>query len=64
MAGDDETKDCPRCSGRGRYTDPHRDPLVRVTCERCDGSGRVPADAPDEPPAQEPKQVPFGQRHD
>jgi hypothetical protein len=53
----EQTKDCPRCGGRGRYADPRRDPLVR---ERCGGSGRVPADTPDEPPAEEPKHVPFG----
>ncbi|HEU0316126.1 MAG TPA: hypothetical protein VFR49_02285 [Solirubrobacteraceae bacterium] len=57
-----ETKECPRCSGRGRYADPSRDPLVRVDCESCDGTGRVPAGAPDESPAEEPRQVPFGQR--
>ena len=59
-ASDDNTKECPRCSGRGKYTDPERAPLVRVTCERCDGSGRVPADSPDEPPAKEPEKIPFG----
>jgi DnaJ-class molecular chaperone len=59
-----ETKDCPRCGGRGRYADPARDPLVRVDCELCAGSGRVSADTPDEPPAQEPKHVPFGDRPD
>ncbi|MCA1689715.1 MAG: hypothetical protein LC720_04505 [Actinobacteria bacterium] len=62
MSDRNETKDCPRCGGRGRYADPARDPLVRVECDRCDGSGQVPADARDEPPAQEPKQVPFGMR--
>ncbi len=60
MTGGAETKSCPRCSGRGKYADPTRDPLVSITCERCDGSGEVPADAPDEEPVQEAKQVPFG----
>ena len=64
MTDDDDTKDCPRCSGRGKYTDPGQDPLVRVTCDRCEGSGRVPADSPDEPPVEEPKQKPFGARRD
>jgi DnaJ-class molecular chaperone len=59
MTDKGETKSCPRCSGRGKYADPSSDPLVQITCERCDGSGSVPADSPDEPPAQEPKQVPF-----
>jgi DnaJ-class molecular chaperone len=58
----EEMKDCPRCQGRGRYADPGRDPLVRVNCERCHGSGRVPADSPDEPPAEQPGKVPFGTR--
>ncbi len=58
------TKECSRCSGRGRYADPSRDPLVRVDCEACGATGRVPADAPDEPPAEEPRQVPFGERPD
>jgi DnaJ-class molecular chaperone len=56
----DDTKDCPRCSGRGKYADPQRGPLVQIKCERCEGSGRVPADSPDEPPAKEPTQIPFG----
>ncbi len=56
----DESKECPRCEGRGKYADPQRGPLVRITCPSCDGSGRVPADAPDEPPAKEPTQIPFG----
>ena len=59
MTGSDE-KDCPRCEGRGKYADPARGPLVQITCELCDGSGKVPADTPDEPPAKEPTQVPFG----
>jgi DnaJ-class molecular chaperone len=59
-----ETKECSRCSGRGRYADPSRDPLVRVDCESCGGTGRVPADTPDEAPAEEPRQVPFGERLD
>ncbi|MDQ3849182.1 MAG: hypothetical protein M3296_01000 [Actinomycetota bacterium] len=63
MTGSDETKDCPRCEGRGKYADPQRDPLVQINCERCDGSGRVPADSPDEPPVR-PKNVPFGSRPD
>jgi hypothetical protein len=29
------------------------------SCPRCGGSGRAPADSPDEAPVQEPKQVPF-----
>lgn len=64
MAGDDDTKHCPHCDGRGKYADPQRGPLVQVTCESCDGSGRVPADAPDEPPVEEPRQVPFGSEPD
>lgn len=59
--GSQETKACPRCGGRGRYADPRRDPLVRVDCELCGASGRVPVDTPDEPPADEPKHVPFGE---
>jgi DnaJ-class molecular chaperone len=59
VTGNDDTKDCPRCSGRGKYADPHR-ALVQITCPRCEGSGRVPADSPDEPPAKEPTQIPFG----
>ena len=62
MNDTDDTKDCPRCRGSGKYADPKRGPLVQVECERCEGSGRVPADAPDEPPAEEPKQVPFGSK--
>jgi len=60
MTPDDETKECPRCGGRGKYADRSRDPLVQINCASCDGSGRVRADAPDEPPAQEPTQIPFG----
>lgn len=60
MSEQDATKDCPRCEGRGKYADPQRGPLVRITCSTCDGSGRVPADAPGEPPAKEPTQIPFG----
>lgn len=60
MSEEDATKDCPRCGGRGKYADPQRGPLVRVVCPTCDGSGRVAADAPDEPPAKEPAQMPFG----
>ena len=60
MAGDDDKKECPRCSGRGKYADPEKGPLVQITCALCDGSGRVAADTPDEPPAQEPTQIPFG----
>ena len=60
VMSDDDMKDCPRCGGSGKYADPERGPLVQVTCESCDGSGRVPADAPDEPPAEEPTQIPFG----
>lgn len=60
MSADNDEKDCPRCSGRGQYADPQRGPLVHITCERCSGSGRVPADSPDEPPAKEPTQIPFG----
>lgn len=59
MTEADETKDCPRCEGRGKYADRQRGPLVQVTCERCEGSGRVPADSPDEPPAKEPRKIPF-----
>ena len=64
MTSDDSAKDCPRCSGRGKYADRRRDPLVQITCERCDGSGRVPADSPDEPPAKEAKKIPFGTHRD
>ena len=60
MSEEDTTKECPRCGGEGKYADPQRGPLVRATCSTCDGSGRVPADAPDEPPAKEPTQLPFG----
>jgi hypothetical protein len=60
MTGGGETKECPRCGGRGRYADPARDPLVRVDCELCGATGRVPRDTPDESPAEEPKQMPFG----
>ncbi len=60
MTGSDDSKDCPRCDGRGKYADPKRGPLVQITCDLCDGSGRVSADTPDEPPAKEPTQVPFG----
>ncbi len=62
MTGTDETKQCPRCRGRGKYADPRRDALVQITCTRCEGSGRVPADSPDEEPVQEAKKVPFGGR--
>ncbi len=63
MTADDKTKDCPRCSGDGKYPDPRRGPLVQVECDRCEGSGQVPADSPDEPPKQ-PNQMPFGARPD
>ena len=59
---DGDTKDCPRCDGTGKYADPQRGPLVQVTCETCEGSGQVPADTPDEPPAEEPTQIPFGSK--
>jgi DnaJ-class molecular chaperone len=59
MADADDTKECGRCSGRGKYADPQKGPLVQITCPSCDGSGKVPADAPDEEPAKEPTQVPF-----
>ena len=61
---DADTKECKRCGGSGKYADPERGPLVQVTCESCDGSGKVPADAPDEPPAEEPTQIPFGSEPD
>jgi len=60
MSSGDDTKDCPRCGGRGKYADPEKGPLVQITCQLCDGSGRVSSDTPDEPPAQEPTQIPFG----
>lgn len=60
MSDEDATKDCPRCGGRGKYADPQRDPLVRIECPTCNGSGRVAADAPDDAPAKEPTQIPFG----
>ena len=63
MSDDEQTKDCPRCRGRGKHPDPARGPLVAVRCERCEGSGEVPADSPDEPP-REPKHIPFGARRD
>lgn len=64
MSDGDDTKRRPRCEGGGKYADPERGPLVQVTCESCDGSGRVPADAPDQPPAYEPRQIPFGEQPD
>lgn len=64
MSATDETKQCPRCSGRGKYADPQGGPLVQITCPRCEGSGLVPSDAPDEPPAKEPTQIPFGSQPD
>ena len=60
MSATDDTKDCPRCEGRGKYADPQRGPLVQITCARCEGSGKVAADSPDEPPAKQPTQIPFG----
>ena len=60
MADGDDTKECGRCEGRGKYADPQKGPLVQITCPTCEGSGRVPADAPDEEPAKTPTQVPFG----
>jgi DnaJ-class molecular chaperone len=60
MEGSGDTKECTRCGGRGKYAARDRGPLVQITCDTCDGSGRVPADAPDEPPAKEPNQIPFG----
>jgi DnaJ-class molecular chaperone len=64
MADTDDTKRCPRCSGRGKYADPGRGPLVQITCELCDGSGEVAASTPDEPPAKEPTKIPFGMAPD
>ena len=60
MADTDDTKECGRCGGRGKYADPQKGPLVQVICPSCEGSGKVPADAPDEEPAKEPTQIPFG----
>ena len=60
MTDSDDTKQCTRCGGRGKYADPEKGPLVQITCPSCDGSGRVAADAPDEEPAEEPTQIPFG----
>lgn len=60
MSNNEDTKQCPRCEGRGKYADPQKGPLVQITCTSCEGSGQVPAGAPDEPPAQEPTQIPFG----
>lgn len=60
MSDTDATKECTRCQGQGKYADPQHGPLVQITCPSCEGSGRVPADAPDEPPAKEPTQIPFG----
>lgn len=37
----EETKDCPKCEGRGKYHDVKRH-LVMVRCEECGGSGKVP----------------------
>ena len=62
MTAEEPTKDCPRCSGSGKYADRQRGPLVEITCARCEGSGEVAADAPDEPPAPEPPKIPFGTR--
>ena len=59
-ADETSSKECPRCTGRGKYADPARGPLVQITCERCEGSGRVPVDSTDEAPAKEPTQIPFG----
>jgi DnaJ-class molecular chaperone len=39
---EENTKDCPKCEGKGRYHDLNR-LLVQVTCEECGGSGKVPA---------------------
>lgn len=60
MTTSNDTKQCPRCSGRGKYADRQKGPLVQITCQRCEGSGRVPADSFDEAPAKEPNQIPFG----
>jgi len=60
MSSEQNTKDCPRCRGRGKYADPQKDPLVQITCQLCDGSGRVSSDTPDEPPVKEATQIPFG----
>ena len=60
MTDTDNTKECGRCGGSGKYADPQKDPLVQITCPSCDGSGRVAADAPDEEPVKEATQIPFG----
>lgn len=60
MTDTEDTKECTRCGGHGKYADPAKGPLVQITCPSCDGSGRVAADAPDEEPAKEPTQIPFG----
>lgn len=54
-------KDCTKCGGRGKYADPSKGPLVAVTCNRCEGSGKVPQDWEDVPPMKEPKRARFGE---
>jgi DnaJ-class molecular chaperone len=58
--GETAMTECPRCGGRGKYADPRR-ALVSVRCERCDGSGQVPADSvtDDDRPATVTKKVPW-----
>ena len=51
-------KDCTKCGGRGKYADPSKT-LVAIRCDRCEGSGKVPQDWKDEPPAKEPTQTRF-----
>ncbi len=66
-SGNEEQTDCPKCQGRGRYAG-RQDALVRVTCDRCGGTGKVPADSvtEDDQPATVLKKVPWGRppRHE
>jgi DnaJ-class molecular chaperone len=59
-SGNGELTDCPKCEGQGRYAGP-KDALVRVTCDRCGGSGQVPTDSvsEDDRPATVLKKVPW-----
>lgn len=60
MEASEPTKDCPKCEGRGKHADVNKT-LVQVTCDQCDGSGKVPesSDAQADSPAKPPRKVPF-----